>query len=264
MITVGIDIGAKLVKIVLLGNEKVLSRSKGIVGFDVLKSANVVFKDVLSDKTLQRSDIDQIVSTGMGKIEVIQKPPIEADYTVSEVVADAAGAFHLLSSAKTIIDVGAEEGRGVKIGESGKVKDFVINERCAAGAGTFVETMARALEVSVEEIGPLSLKSTKKIPMNAQCAVFAESEVVSLIHSRVAKEDIARAIHDAMAGRIASMVLRVGVEKDVVLIGGVALNPGFLKPLQKELNTDVIVPEFPEYVGALGAALIAKNKERAR
>ena len=143
--------------------------------------------------------------------------------------------------------------------ENGKVKDFVINERCAAGAGTFVETMARALEIEVEDMGSMSLKSTKTIPMNAQCAVFAESEVVSLIHSRVAKEDIARAIHDAMAGRIASMVLRVGVEKDVVLIGGVALNSGFLPPLQSELNTKLTVPEFPEYVGALGAALIAKT-----
>ena len=94
--------------------------------------------------------------------------------------------------------------------------------------------------------------------MNAQCTVFAESEVVSLIHSRVGKEDIARAIHDAMAGRIASMVLRVGVEKDVVLVGGVALNPGFLKPLERELNTEIIVPEFPEYAGALGGALIAQ------
>jgi benzoyl-CoA reductase subunit D len=121
--------------------------------------------------------------------------------------------------------------------------------------------MARALEVSVEEMGPLALKSTKTIPMNAQCCVFAESEVVTLIHSKVAKEDISKAIHDAIAGRIASMVLRVGVEKDVVLIGGVALNPGFVPPLEKELRTDIIVPESPDFIGALGAALIAAKPE---
>lgn len=261
MITVGVDIGAKYVKIVFLEDRKVLHRAKEVVGFDVRKSASILFEGVLDKTGLSRSDVGKIVATGMGKKEIHNKPPINASSTISEVVADAAGAFHLLPSVKTVIDVGAEEGRGVKVGENGKVKDFVINERCAAGAGTFVETMARALEVSVENMGPLSLKSTKAIPMNAQCAVFAESEVVSLIHSRVKKEDIARAIHDAMAGRIASMVLRVGVEKDVVLVGGVALNSGFLPPLQKELNTEIIVPDFPEYVGALGVALIAETVE---
>lgn len=259
MITAGVDIGAKYAKIVFMKEGEVSRRTKGIVGFDVLKSASTLFENALEKAGLKRGDIEKIVATGMGKDEIHNKPPIDADDTVSAVIADAAGTYHLLSSARTVIDVGAEEGRGIKIAENGKVKDFVINERCAAGAGTFVETMARALEINVEDMGSLSLKSTKTIPMNAQCAVFAESEVVSLIHSRVAKEDIARAIHDAMAGRIASMVLRVGVEKDVVLIGGVALNSGFLPPLQSELNTKLAVPEFPEYVGALGAALIART-----
>jgi len=146
--------------------------------------------------------------------------------------------------------------------EAGRVKDFVINERCAAGAGTFIEAMARALEVKVEDMGPLSLKSMNTIPMNAQCCVFAESEVVSLIHSKISKEDISKAIHDAIAGRISSMVLRVGVEKDVVLIGGVALDLGFKPPLEKELKASIIVPEYPEYVSALGAALMAAGLAR--
>jgi len=167
----------------------------------------------------------------------------------------------VVPSVRTVIDVGAEEGRGIKV-EGGKVKDFVINERCAAGAGTFVEAMARALEVKVEDMGQMSLKSVNVIPMNAQCCVFAESEVVSLIHSKVSKEDVSRAIHDAIAGRISSMVLRIGVEKDVVLIGGCALNAGFLPPLEKELHTSIIVPEFPEFVSALGAAVIAANPTR--
>ena len=259
MITAGIDIGAKFVKIVLLQDDKVLHRVKGVVRFDVNKSTASIFEDALKKCNLQQIDISRAVATGMGKSEVLHKEPIEASQAISEVVADATGAWHLRQKVRTVIDVGAEEGRGIKVNEDGKVKDFVINERCAAGAGTFVETMARALEVEVEDMGPLSLKSTKSVPMNAQCTVFAESEVVSLIHSRVAKEDIARAIHDAMAGRIASMVLRVGVEKEVVLVGGVALNQGFVKPLQHELNTDLIVPEFPEYVGALGSAIIASR-----
>jgi len=261
MITAGIDIGAKFAKVVILNDGKVMAKAKALVGFDVSESTGNLFEDVLKTSGLSRDNIEKVVATGMSRNAVYSKSPINAEEIVSEVVADAAGAFHLVPTVKTVIDVGAEEGRGIKV-DQGRVRDFVINERCAAGAGTFVEAMARALEVSVEEMGSLALKSTKNIPMNAQCCVFAESEVVTLIHSKVAKGDISKAIHDAMAGRIASMVLRVGVEKDVVLIGGVALNPGFLPPLKKELRTDIVVPESPDFVGALGAALIAaKQKE---
>lgn len=261
MITAGVDVGAKYVKVLLLENEKeILARTTGIVGFHVMESATKVFEEALANSKLEREQIRHVVATGMGRKIIQKKPPIDAAEIVPEVIADAKGTYHLIPTAKTVIDVGAEEGRGVKIGENGKVRDFVINERCAAGAGTFIETMARALEVGVEDMGPLALKSTKAIPMNAQCCVFAESEVVTLIHSKVPKADISKAIHDAMAGRIASMILRVGVEKDVVLIGGVARNPGFLPPLERELNAEIVIPEHPEYVGALGAALLTPEK----
>lgn len=257
MITAGVDVGAKFVKIVMLKDGKILTKAKAPIGFDIVRSVNALFECTLKEAGLSRNDLKRVIATGMGRRAVLGKPPISADEAVSEVVADAAGAYFVVPTGKTVIDIGAEEGRGIKI-EGGKVKDFVINERCAAGAGTFIEAMARALDVNVEEIGSLCLKSMNTIPMNAQCCVFAESEVVSLIHSKKAsREDIAKAIHDAIAGRICSMIMRIGVEKDVVLIGGLALNMGFLQSLQKGLNTDIIVPEFPEFVGALGAAVIA-------
>ena len=137
--------------------------------------------------------------------------------------------------------------------------DFVINERCAAGAGTFVEAMSRALEVKLEEIGALSLKAERAVPMNAQCTIFAESEVVTLIHEKTSKADIARAIHDAIADRIASMTRRLGIQKDVVLVGGVAKNVGFVSSLEKTLGVNLLVPEEPEFVGALGAALLPQR-----
>lgn len=174
MITAGVDVGAKFAKVVILKDGQVLARAKALVGFDVLKSANDVFEAALKDTGLSRSDIQRVVATGMGRNAVLQKPPINADEAVSEVVADAVGAYQVVPTVKTVIDVGAEEGRGIKV-EGGKVRDFVINERCAAGAGTFVEAMARALEVKVEDMGPLSIKSANTIPMNAQCCVFAES-----------------------------------------------------------------------------------------
>jgi len=200
-------------------------------------------------------DIENVVATGAGKNEVKFK-----NDTATEVGADARGGVCLFPAARIVIDVGAEEGRAVRVNEKGKVVDFAINEKCAAGAGAFTEAMARALEVSLEEMGPLSLKATQAVPMNAQCAVFAESELVTLIHAKTPKPDMARAIHDAIADRIVSMVRRVGIESEVVLIGGVAKNVGFVDSLNRELGQEINIPEEPELVGALGAALIAADQ----
>jgi benzoyl-CoA reductase subunit D len=180
---------------------------------------------------------------------------------VSEVRAAAHGAIHFLPSARTVIDVGAEEGRAIRVNDKGRVLDFAINDRCAAGAGAFIEAMSYALEIPLEEMGALSLKSTVEVPINAQCVVFAESEVISLIHANTAKQDIARAVHDAIASRIGSMVRRVGIENDVVLIGGMANNVGFREALERNLKEGVVIPETPEYVCAVGAALEAAQRE---
>jgi benzoyl-CoA reductase subunit D len=164
----------------------------------------------------------------------------------------------MFPEARMVIDVGAEEGRAIRCNESAKVVDFAINEKCAAGAGAFTEAMARALELPIEELGSLSLQSTQAIPMNAQCAVFAESEVVSMIHNNVSKPDMARAVHDAIASRIISMVRKVGYERPVVLIGGMAKNVGFVESLKRGLELDDLrIPDEPEFCSALGAALAA-------
>jgi benzoyl-CoA reductase subunit D len=162
-----------------------------------------------------------------------------------------------------VIDIEAEEGRVIRIDELGKVTDFGINEKCAAGSGAFIEAMSRALEVDIDTMGELSLKSTKQIPMNAQCTIFAESEVVSLIHQKTSKEDIIRAVHDAIADRNTSMVRQIGIEKEVALIGGVAKNIGFVESMNRNLGFDLLVSNevvSPEYVSALGAALVARDK----
>lgn len=137
--------------------------------------------------------------------------------------------------------------------------DFAINEKCAAGTGTFIDTMSRALEIPVEEMAKIALNSNQSVPMNAQCAVFGESEVVSLIHQKTTKQDIARAVFDAIAGRIASVARIVGIEKDVVMVGGVAKNMGFVDSLKKNIEMNVSVPDDPDYIGALGAAEAAAS-----
>jgi benzoyl-CoA reductase subunit D len=259
LITAGIDCGSKNTKVVLLSNNnKVLSTASVLSGFDQEESAQQALNSALEKAELKREEIQHITATGAG-MEAISF----ANDNVTTVTADGRGTLFLFPSARTVIDIGAEEGLVVKLDENGKVKDFGINEKCAAGAGAFIEAMSRALEVDIEKMGALSLKSTKQIPMNAQCTIFAESEVVSLIHQKTLKEDIIRAVHDAIADRNTSMVRQIGIEKDVALIGGVANNIGFVDAMNKNLGFELLVPKdavAPQYVSALGAALVAQDK----
>jgi benzoyl-CoA reductase subunit D len=201
MITAGIDMGAKRVKVVLLRDGEVIARSTELTGFQQKESASKALAAALQQAELQETDIDRAAATGAGRKEA-PGDPIE----LTEVTAAAIGAVHVARSARTVIDVQA-------------------------------------------------------IPMNAQCAVFAESEVVSLLHAKTPKADIARAVHDAIANRIVSMARKVGINEDVVVIGGVARNVGFIDSVERELELKVKVPEDPEYVSALGAALHAANTE---
>lgn len=252
MIVAGIDVGNKLTKVVLLRGGQVIARSSVLTGFDQRESALSALDKAVKEAGIGREDVRKIVATGAGKGEVDF-----ATSTISDVGANAKGIVSIFPSVKTVIDVGAEEGRAIKCRENGKVADFANNEKCAAGAGSFVESMSRALEMSIEEFGPISLKSQKKIAMNAQCTVFAESEVVSLIHAKTPKEDIARAVTDAIANRVTSMVRRIGVEDDLALVGGVALNVGLVRSMEEELGRQFLIPDNPEFICALGAALVA-------
>lgn len=252
MITAGIDMGSAMIKAVILSDGKILAQSMIETGPEKEKLAQQAFDEALEKAKLSKSDIDHIGVTGVG-----YKRVTFADKQTTVVGADARGALWLVPSVRTVLDVGAEEARAIKCTPEGKIVDFMINEKCAAGAGTFTEAMARAIEVSLEEFAKLSLESTKSIPLNAQCAVFAESEVVGLIHANTSKADIARAVHDAIAARLASMTRTVGLAEDVLLIGGVSHNIGLVDSLTRDFGLEIVIPEKPEFVGALGAALIA-------
>ena len=255
MVTAGVDVGAKTIKIIILRNGRIIGQTIIPAGYDVRESMKAAWADVLSKAGVQLNQIDRIISTGAGRKEVA-----EANDQITEVSAVARGAIALDPRIRTVVDVGAEEGRAIQINAVGQVLDFAINEKCAAGTGAFTEAMARALEVTIDQLGPLSLRSTKAVAMNAQCAVFAESELVTLVHSKTSKPDMARAVHDAIADRIVSLVRRVGMEKEVLLVGGVARNVGFVESLKRELDTEIFIPETPEMVSAYGAALLATGK----
>jgi benzoyl-CoA reductase subunit D len=253
LITAGIDVGSKTVKVVLMEDGKIRAKAMVLSGFDQTASANEALEEALKEAGLSREAIVSIVTTVIGRKAI---PFAKGD--VTEVRATALGTVSLIPSVRTVIDVGAEEARAIKCDPSGKVLDFAVNEKCAAGSGAFTEAMARALEVKLEELGPLSLQSTQTIPMNAQCTVFAESEVVSLIHAKTSKADIARAVHDGLSSRVVAMVRRVGVAPELALVGGVAHNPGFVDSFKRTLGVEgVCTMEEPEFVGAIGAALAA-------
>lgn len=269
MITAGIDMGSRTVKVVLLEDLKVDGAPQLRYGvktthimfpgdLDADQAAEQAFADALAGAGVDRSQVKSIYATGAGR-----KMVKFATESVTEMTAGARGATFMFPSARTVVDVGAEEGRGIKADANGKATDFAGNEKCAAGAGSFAEAMSRALQLTLQEFGEASLRSDKSIPMNAQCTVFAESEVVSLIHSATPKEDIAKAVLDAVASRVCAMVRRVGIENDVVLIGGMVHNVGFVQSLKKAMDVEEIrLPDMPEYVSALGCALIAAESKQ--
>lgn len=252
MIVAGIDIGAKTTKVVLHNHRETVAQTLVLTGFDPAEAAGKALAAALAMSGLSPEAVTRIVATGVGRRAV---PSAHA--TVTDANALARGIISLLPTVRTVIDIGAEEARVVRCTAAGRVADFVLNDKCAAGAGIFIETMARALELPLEEMGAVSLTAPKAAAMNAQCTIFAESEVISLIHARTPRPEIVRAIHEAIANRTASLVRRLGVAPEVALVGGVAHNVGLLDALRRELGESVLVPPAPEYVGALGAACLA-------
>ena len=253
MIVVGIDCGAKNAKTVIMKDSQIIGKGIVLTGFDLKKAVEKSFKASLAAAGVSKADVYKIYGTGSGK-NVIDI----ADERVNDIKAIARAANYFFPEARTVVDVGAEEGRAVRISENGNVADFAINEKCAAGAGVFIEAMGKALEVPPEEMGPLALTSDKVISMNAQCAVFAESDVVGLIHAKTRAADISKAIHEAMASRIVALVRRIGVNEKVVIVGGVGRNPGFLEAIKRKLKQDdILVPDEPEFGAAVGAAAVA-------
>lgn len=260
MISAGIDCGAKTTKVLVLKDGKIIGKATVLSGFDQRKSIIEAWELALNNAGVSAGDVNRICGTGSGKNMVKFALPNTWDLA-NDIKAMARGAKFYFPRARTVADVGAEEGRAAKLDERGNAVDFAVNEKCAAGAGAFIEAMARALETPLEQMGPLALQSDREIPMNAQCAIFAESEVVGLIHSMTEKQDISRAIHDAMASRIVSMIRKIGVNEDVVMLGGVACNPGFVEAVKRQLGiADLFIPEEPEFGMAVGAAVLAAEE----
>jgi (R)-2-hydroxyacyl-CoA dehydratese activating ATPase len=254
----GIDIGAGTAKVVILENEVVKATSVMPVGGNMAGTIEKVMARALDLAGLTLRELQYVVSTGYGRDAV----PF-ASHTSTEIICHATGAHFLMPQARTIVDIGAQDSKVIRINDRGKVIDFAMNDKCAAGTGRFIEVMAQVLGVKLEQMGPLSLTSQHVCNISSTCTVFAETEVVSLRAQGKAVEDLIAGIHRAIASRVVIMSSGIKLEKETVFTGGVAKNTGVQKALEEIGHLKCIVPSDPQITGALGAALIAQHELRS-
>ncbi|MDY6824119.1 MAG: acyl-CoA dehydratase activase [Thermodesulfobacteriota bacterium] len=257
MITAGCDIGSLSAKAVIMDNNTITGSAVIPAGTSPVDSATEVLAMALESAGHTREDIAAIVATGYGK-EMIAF----ADHQESEIVCHAKGAVWNRPETRTVIDIGGQDAKAIRIDDTGSVTRYLYNDKCASGTGRFLEVMADAMGVALEEMGVLSEQSTEKVMISNQCVIFAETEVVSLINDGRAVPDIIKGLHNAMAGRVAAMALSIGVEDAVIMTGGVAKNPGLFAALATALKKPLTALDGidPQINGALGAALIAAEK----
>ncbi|CAG0970573.1 2-hydroxyisocaproyl-CoA dehydratase activator [Methanosarcinales archaeon] len=250
MISIGIDAGAATTKVVVLRDNEIAGYAIIPTGFDFRQAGEAAYREVLSNCGIGESEVGKILATGYGRSSIGF-----AEKTISEITAHARGVGYLIPAAHTIIDIGGQDSK-VIITENGKVVDFLMNDRCAAGTGKFLEYTAKALEISLNELGTLALVSKHPAKISSMCTVFVESEVISLRAQKTKKEDIAAGLIESIILRTTAMVKKLGIKPELAFVGGVAKNPGVVKAFEKALDIEMQLPEEPQITGALGAALV--------
>ena len=253
MLYAGIDIGSLSTDVVLLDAERAVRGSAiTATGASTRKAVREALDAALAAAEATEADIVCTVATGYGRDRVES-----ADLRVTEITCHARGARHLFPGALTVLDIGGQDSKVIRLAQDGRVADFAMNDKCAAGTGRFLEVMARTLEMDLEQMGARSLHASRSLPVSSTCTVFAESEVISLIASGAAPDDIAWGVHLAISERIAALAERIGIAPPAVMTGGVAKNPAARKALEDRFRVRFLVPQEPQLAGALGAALIA-------
>jgi predicted CoA-substrate-specific enzyme activase len=254
MYAVGIDIGSTSGEALILDDDRILAWSIVDTGFNSRRAAELALDEALDRTGLSRERIGPVVATGYGRIAVEF-----ADRQVTEISCYAQGIHFLFPQVRTVIDIGGQDSKVVAVGPGGKPLEFAMNDKCAAGTGRFLEVMARALQLELSELGPCALRARQPAAISSTCTVFAESEVITLVAEGVDREDIVAGVCRSIARRVGGMARRVGVDPPVAFAGGVARNVGAVQALEEVLGERLIVPEEPQIVGALGAALIARD-----
>jgi len=252
MIYAGIDAGSRTVKVVLVDeNCKIISSGITDQGIKQAEIASELLEKTLEQVKAKRQDVARVVATGYGRdaLDFV-------DTTITEITCHARGVYHLMSEAGTIIDIGGQDSKLIRLEQNGKVRDFVMNDRCAAGTGRFLEVLARELEINLQDLGQYAGKAEKPAAISSMCVVFAETEIIGLLASGESRENIVAGVQHSIATRISSMAGR-NLDQPVILTGGVALIPGMPRAIEKAVGHPVIVSRTPQFTGALGAAILA-------
>ncbi len=258
MISVGVDIGSITTKAAVLRGDEILGTLVIMTGYNVQNAGEQAFGEALAALDLKRDQVDRVIGTGYGR-----KSVRFANEVVTEITCHATGAHFLSPSIRSIIDVGGQDTKAIVIDEGGKVKDFAMNDKCAAGTGRFLEVMARALEVDLDAFGKMSLGADDAATISSLCTVFAESEVISLISKGERRENIIAGIHQSIAARVVAMGRRIRLKAPIMMTGGVAKNIGVVRALEREFGAQIAVSENAQVTGAIGAALIAAARAEA-
>jgi predicted CoA-substrate-specific enzyme activase len=254
MLTVGIDVGSITAKAAVVEDGEVIADKLILTGYNARQAGEHVFESIIQGLGVEASSIDKIIATGYGRNSVTM-----ADRAVTEITCHAMGAHFLNPAVRSVIDIGGQDSKAIAVDESGSVKDFVMNDKCAAGTGRFLEVMAKALEVDIDNFGSFSIKAEHPSKISSLCTVFAESEVISLISKGEKRENIIAGIHESIAARVVAMASRTGLKAPIMMTGGVAKNIGVAKALEKKLGQPVEVSPQSQVTGAIGAALLAQR-----
>ena len=254
-ITAGVDVGSTASKAVVVVDGKAVGQVIGASTTNPARTAEEIFKTALSQAGLSREEVGFVVGTGYGRTLV----PF-ANQNISEITCHARGAHHLRPTVRTVIDVGGQDTKAICLDSEGQLLDFVMNDKCAAGTGRFLEAMARSMEIGVDEMQQFYFQEGKPCQITSMCSVFAESEVINLINDGVPMSRVVKGLLQSLANRVSSLARRLGIVEEVTITGGVAKNRGVWDAVGKKLKIDLVeLPGDPQLVGALGAALIAAD-----
>jgi predicted CoA-substrate-specific enzyme activase len=251
----GIDVGSTFSKAVLLGDATLLSYAVIPSGGNYAEAARKVFRTVVEKAGVSDTEVATKIATGYGSGAVDF-----ANSTVPDIACQAAGVFHRFPSARTVVDIGNQFCRAIKLDGNGRALNFILNEKCAGGSGKFLQVIARILHMNIEELGNLSLESEHPVEFTTGCAVFAESEAVSRLAEGARPADILAGVHRAMSAKIANLIIRLGLAQDCAVTGGGAKDIGLVRTLEMELGVRTLVPEEPWISAALGAALLGQTR----
>ncbi|MBI4480647.1 MAG: 2-hydroxyglutaryl-CoA dehydratase [Acidobacteria bacterium] len=256
----GVDVGSTQTKAIILDeNRQIVGRALINTGAYVTQAADRAFREAAADAKINPDQVSYVVGTGYGRYKVTF-----GNAQITEISCHARGANLLFPKTRTVIDMGGQDAKGIRVDENGAVKDFVMNDKCASGTGRFLSNAAETVGIKLDEIGPISLKAKKQVRLSTVCAVFVESDIMSYLAEGKSVEDILGGVHSAIAARTIALVRRVGIEPEVAFTGGVSRNVGMVKALEEKLGFPVNVCEDSHFIGAIGAALFALERATAQ